>query len=104
MSFSPEALDFLRRLEENNERAWFHAHRDDYDRLLLEPARTFVESFGELSERLGEGVDADPRVGRSKWCMPAPRIRRSGVSRNQKPGRSRLGPGPCGNQRSRCVL
>jgi uncharacterized protein (TIGR02453 family) len=65
VTFAPEALDFLRRLEENNERGWFHAHRDEYDRLLLEPARDFVEAFGGLSERLGEGVDADPRVGRS---------------------------------------
>ena len=65
MSFSPEALDFLRRLEANNEREWFHAHRDEYDRLLLEPARDFVEAFGALADGLGEGVDADPRVGRS---------------------------------------
>ena len=65
MTFRPEALDFLRRLEASNEREWFHAHREEYDRLLLEPARDFVEAFGALSERLGEGVDADPRVGRS---------------------------------------
>jgi uncharacterized protein (TIGR02453 family) len=65
VTFAPEALDFLGRLEQNNEREWFHAHRDEYDRLLLEPARDFVEAFGALSERLGEGVDADPRVGRS---------------------------------------
>ena len=65
MTFAPEALDFLRRLEANNERGWFHARRDEYDRLLLEPARDFVEAFGELSGGLGEGIDADPRVGRS---------------------------------------
>jgi uncharacterized protein (TIGR02453 family) len=65
VTFRPEALDFLRGLEAWNEREWFHAHRDEYDALLLEPARDFVEAFGALSERLGEGVDADPRVGRS---------------------------------------
>ena len=65
MTFRPEALDFLRRLEANNERDWFHAHREEYDTLLLEPARDFVEAFGALADRLGEGVDADPRVGRS---------------------------------------
>ena len=46
MTFAPDALDFLRRLEANNEREWFHAHRDEYDRLLLEPARDFVEAVG----------------------------------------------------------
>ena len=35
MTFAPEALDFLRRLDQNNEREWFHAHRDEYDVALL---------------------------------------------------------------------
>src|ERR671930_1047502 len=96
VSFRPEALDFLRRLEAHNEREWFHAHRDEYDILLLEPARDFVEAFGALSERLGEGVDADPRVGRSIM-----RINRdTRFSRDKRPYKTHLalgfpkGPGP----------
>jgi uncharacterized protein (TIGR02453 family) len=96
VTFRPEALDFLRRLEACNERDWFHAHRDEYDTLLLEPARDFVEAFGALSERLGEGVDADPRVGRSIM-----RINRdTRFSRDKRPYKTHLdlwfpqGPGP----------
>ena len=96
MTFRPEALDFLRRLEANNEREWFHAHRDEYDTLLLEPARDFVEAFGALSDRLGEGVDADPRVGRSIM-----RINRdTRFARDKRPHKTHLdlwfpqGPGP----------
>ena len=96
MTFRPEALDFLRGLEANNEREWFHAHRDEYDTLLLEPARDFVEAFGALCERLGEGVDADPRVGRSIM-----RINRdTRFARDKRPYKTHLdlwfpqGPGP----------
>jgi uncharacterized protein (TIGR02453 family) len=46
----PEALEFLRELEDNNDRDWFRTNRDRYDRDLLEPAR---ELAGELSH-LGE--------------------------------------------------
>jgi uncharacterized protein (TIGR02453 family) len=59
--FPAEALVFLADLGRNNDRAWFQEHRDEYDRLLLEPARDFVEAIGE---RLPE-AQADPRVGRS---------------------------------------
>jgi uncharacterized protein (TIGR02453 family) len=96
VTFRPEALDFLRGLEANNEREWFHAHRDEYDALLLEPARDFVEAFGALSERLGAGVDADPRVGRSIM-----RINRdTRFARDKRPYKAHLdlwfpqGPGP----------
>jgi uncharacterized protein (DUF2461 family) len=40
VSFRPEALDFLRRLEAWNEREWFHAHRDEYETLLLDRPAT----------------------------------------------------------------
>jgi uncharacterized protein (TIGR02453 family) len=96
VTFCPEALDFLRGLEANNEREWFHAHREEYDTLLLEPARDFVEAFGALSERLGAGVDADPRVGRSIM-----RINRdTRFARDKRPYKTHLdlwfpqGPGP----------
>jgi uncharacterized protein (DUF2461 family) len=46
----PAALDFLRELEDNNDRDWFKANRARYEADLLGPAR---ELAGELSE-LGE--------------------------------------------------
>ena len=43
----PEALDFLRELEQNNDRDWFKANRARYDTYLVEPAR---ELAGKLSQ------------------------------------------------------
>jgi uncharacterized protein (TIGR02453 family) len=42
----PEALEFLRELEANNDRDWFRANRARYDAHLVEPAR---ELAGRLS-------------------------------------------------------
>ena len=63
--FPPDALRFLRELGENNTRDWFHAHRDDYETLLLEPARDFVVAMGEELRAIGADVHADPRVNGS---------------------------------------
>jgi len=49
--FPPGALDFLRELEDNNEREWFKANRSRYDELLVAPMRT----LGEELEAAGFG-------------------------------------------------
>jgi uncharacterized protein (TIGR02453 family) len=45
----PEALEFLRELEDNNDRDWFKGNRARYDEHLVEPARALaaeLSSFG----------------------------------------------------------
>jgi len=49
--FPPGALDFLRELEDNNERDWFKANRSRYDEQLVAPAR----ALGEELEASGFG-------------------------------------------------
>jgi uncharacterized protein (TIGR02453 family) len=44
----PEALEFLRELESNNDREWFKANRARYDTHLVEPARELAEHLGHL--------------------------------------------------------
>jgi uncharacterized protein (TIGR02453 family) len=46
----PEALEFLRELEANNDTAWFRANRARYDEFLLGPARELVGQLGHLGE------------------------------------------------------
>ena len=46
----PEALEFLRELEHNNDRAWFKANRARYDEHLAEPARALAASLARLGE------------------------------------------------------
>ncbi|HEX8067385.1 MAG TPA: DUF2461 domain-containing protein [Thermoleophilaceae bacterium] len=44
----PEALEFLRDLEENNDRDWFKANRARYDEHLVAPTRALAEDLAEL--------------------------------------------------------
>ena len=44
----PEALDFLRDLEDNNDRDWFKANRRRYDEHLLAPARELADKLSDL--------------------------------------------------------
>ena len=58
--FRPAAFRFLRDLARNNERAWFEAHRDVYEREVREPMRRLVETLdAELASIAPEIVGAD---------------------------------------------
>jgi uncharacterized protein (TIGR02453 family) len=46
----PEALEFLRDLEANNDRDWFKANRSRYDDYLVEPARALADKLAHLGE------------------------------------------------------
>jgi len=46
----PEALDFLRDLEANNDRDWFKANRARYDTYLVAPALELAERLRHLGE------------------------------------------------------
>jgi uncharacterized protein (TIGR02453 family) len=46
----PEALEFLRDLEANNDRDWFRANRGRYDSYLVEPARELAEGLADFGE------------------------------------------------------
>jgi uncharacterized protein (TIGR02453 family) len=46
--FPPEAIDFLRELEANNDREWFKANRPRYDEHLVAPAAALAEDLSSL--------------------------------------------------------
>jgi uncharacterized protein (TIGR02453 family) len=46
----PEAIEFLRELEVNNDREWFKSNRGRYDRDLVEPARELAARLSHLGE------------------------------------------------------
>lgn len=46
----PDALEFLRELEANNDREWFKANRARYDESLIAPARELAERLGHLGQ------------------------------------------------------
>ncbi|MGD9619659.1 MAG: DUF2461 domain-containing protein [Mycolicibacterium sp.] len=49
LGFSKATFDFLRGLTENNEKSWFDAHRDDYERYVREPFVATLEAAAEAT-------------------------------------------------------
>ncbi|MGH8875660.1 MAG: DUF2461 domain-containing protein, partial [Acidimicrobiia bacterium] len=60
-SFSPALFSFLRDLEANNEREWFKANKDRYERHVKEPALQFVADIAPHLRRISTHLVADPR-------------------------------------------
>jgi uncharacterized protein (DUF2461 family) len=60
-SFSPQLFAFLRELKEHNEREWFNANKQRYERELKEPALAFIEDFGYRLPQVAPHLTADKR-------------------------------------------
>jgi len=55
--FTPEAIQFLADLAQNNDRAWFQPRRADYERLLRDPMAALIEALAQrLPDRGRRGV------------------------------------------------
>ncbi len=63
--FPPQTLEFLRGLGENNDKAWFTAHRADYETHYLEPAKAFVAALGDRLAGIAPEIQALPKINGS---------------------------------------
>jgi len=63
--FGPPTLRFLAGLEEHNEKAWFEAHRADYEAHYVAPGKAFVAALGPRLAALSPTVRFEPRVNGS---------------------------------------
>ena len=60
--FSVETLQFLRALKRNNDRDWFKARRDRYDRFVRAPMVDVIEQLDRDFRRLAPELVASPRL------------------------------------------
>ena len=60
--FTPKTLSFLRSLKRNNDRAWFHARRDQYDAHVRGPMIAVVEHLAEDFRTLAPELEADVKT------------------------------------------
>ncbi len=67
--FPEEGLDFFRELAENNNMEWFKAHKDRYQKTVLEPSREFVTAMGARLRGLAPDLTADPRINKSLFRL-----------------------------------
>jgi uncharacterized protein (TIGR02453 family) len=63
--FSKQSVDFLKALNDNNNKAWFEAHRADYDAYFMQPALDLIEALVPLAETLDPPHQAVPKLNKS---------------------------------------
>jgi uncharacterized protein (TIGR02453 family) len=60
--FTTDTLKFLRALKRNNDREWFRARREDYDRHVREPILAVIEQLARDFQRIAPEMVASPKV------------------------------------------
>lgn len=63
--FPRGSATFYADLSANNNKQWFDAHKDDFEKLVIQPARDFVFEMGKVLKKISPGIIADPRVNKS---------------------------------------
>ncbi len=56
---------FVRSIAEHNTKAWFDAHRDDYEQFYVAPAKALVSALGSRLRQISKSVKFEPRVNGS---------------------------------------
>jgi uncharacterized protein (TIGR02453 family) len=60
--FTSKTLSFLRSLKRNNDRAWFHAHRADYETHVRVPMLACIERLAADFSTFAPELAADPKI------------------------------------------
>ncbi len=65
MPFSEETLEFLVRNKLTDSREWFHEHREEYERLVVEPLAELVTELAPAMAEIDPAIMCIPKVGKS---------------------------------------
>ncbi len=63
--FSETTFRFLREITAHNDKAWFDAHRADYDEGYVAASRLFVEAIGPRLQAISKGIEYEARINGS---------------------------------------
>jgi uncharacterized protein (TIGR02453 family) len=86
--FGEKSLAFLSDIVKNNNKEWFEAHRDEYEKLILTPSRAFVVEMGEHLQALEPTINFSPKINKSLYRIYRD-TRRMGA--NKAPIKHRIG-------------
>jgi uncharacterized protein (TIGR02453 family) len=88
VGFSKETLPFLESIRQNNNKEWFELHKKEYEELILNPSRTFVQEMGEHLQALEPTINFEPKINKSLFRIYRD-IRRMGA--DKRPLKHRIG-------------
>ena len=64
--FSQETVDFFFQLRENNNKQWFHEHREEYERYVREPFRELIMDMGPMMLSIDPQMEVEPKRSLSR--------------------------------------
>jgi uncharacterized protein (TIGR02453 family) len=67
--FSRDTLQFLKELEQHNDKEFFDANKERFERVWVAPARDFVVEVGSKVQKLAKTIHFEPKVGGSMMRM-----------------------------------
>lgn len=85
--FSREGIEFLKKLELNNTKAWFENNRTTWEKHILLPNRNFVQEMGETLQILVPTIHFKPKVSGSLFRI----YRDVRFSKDKTPMKSKIG-------------
>jgi uncharacterized protein (TIGR02453 family) len=86
--FTPATFEFLRELEENNDKTWWDDNRDRYIETIREPALDFIVDLGKRLESISPHFTADTRANGGSLMRPYRDVR---FSRDKTPYKTNVG-------------
>lgn len=86
--FSKKTLPFLELIRKNNNKEWFELHRQEYEEVILNPSRAFVQEMGEHLQALEPTIKFESKINKSLFRIYRD-IRRMGA--NKTPLKHRIG-------------
>jgi len=86
--FTKGVFDFLRELEQNNEKAWWEDNKDRYIAVIREPALEFINDFGDRLEKISPHFSADSRTVGGSLMRPYRDVR---FSKDKTPYKTNVG-------------
>ena len=63
--FPKKGLEFLDKILINNSKEWLDEHREEYEKLIVEPNKAYVEEMGEHLQILVPNINAIPKINQS---------------------------------------
>ena len=85
--FSKEGIEFLKKLELNNSKAWFENNRTTWEKQILLPNTNFVQEMGETLQILVPTIHYKPKVSGSLFRI----YRDVRFSKDKTPMKSKIG-------------
>ena len=87
LDFPFNTIDFLKKLSKNNNREWFHSHREEYEKNFLLPAKICVIQLGDFLRNYIPNIIAEPEINKSIFRLN----RDVRFSKNKSPYKTNLG-------------